>query len=124
MGTPELTGDGAIEEDPLPPGQVWGIGPGTGETSAALYRIEAATGPGSGARILNQPVPPAFRESVRVGKQNLYANGKRLVGDREPRGHEYRFARSGVRPMFRAYRTIPGSGFAIAITTTSPGRSH
>jgi ATP-dependent Lon protease len=37
-------------------------------------------------RILNQPTPPAFRESVRVGEQNLYTRSKELVGDRNPRG--------------------------------------
>ena len=89
VGTPELRSDDAIDGDPLPPGQVWGIGPGSGETGAGLYRIEASVGPGSGARVLNHPVPPAFRESVRIGEQNLYSQAKALVGDREPRGHEY-----------------------------------
>jgi ATP-dependent Lon protease len=40
-------------------------------------------------KILNQPTPPAFRESVRVGEQNLYAQAKELVGDRAPREHEF-----------------------------------
>jgi ATP-dependent Lon protease len=40
-------------------------------------------------RILNQPTPPAFRESVRVGEQNLYTRSKELVGDRDPREHEF-----------------------------------
>jgi ATP-dependent Lon protease len=38
---------------------------------------------------LNQPTPPPFRESVRVAEQNLYANSKSLVGDRDPRAHEF-----------------------------------
>jgi ATP-dependent Lon protease len=46
-------------------------------------------GPGSGVRILNQPTPPAFRESVKCAEQNLYARAKQLVGDREPRSHEF-----------------------------------
>ena len=33
--------------------------------------------------------PPAFRESVNVGEQNLYAAGKALVGDRDARAHRY-----------------------------------
>ncbi len=121
VGTPELRADGAIEEDPLPAGQVWGIGPGSGETSAALYRIEAAAGPGSGVRILNQPVPPAFRESVRVGEQNLYAHGKRLVGDREPRGHEYQLQ---LRP-YDADRSGAGLGVPVLVALTGAvlGRS-
>ena len=34
VGTPELRSDDAIDGDPLPPGQVWAVGPGTGETGA------------------------------------------------------------------------------------------
>ena len=89
VSTPELHSDEAIDGDPLPPGQVWAIGPGRGETGAGLYRVEIAAGPGSGAKILNHPVPPAFRESVKVGEQNLYARAKELIGDRDPRAHEY-----------------------------------
>lgn len=89
VATPELHSDDAIDSDPLPPGQVWAISPGSGETGPSLYRIEVAIGPGSGVKILNQPVPPAFRESTRVGEQNLYARAKGLVGDRDPRGHEF-----------------------------------
>jgi ATP-dependent Lon protease len=40
-------------------------------------------------RILNQPTPAPFRESVRVGEQNLYTRGKELVGDRDPREEEF-----------------------------------
>ena len=54
-----------------------------------LYRIEVTSGPGSGVKILNQPTPPAFRESVKVGEQNLYTRAKELVGDRDPREHEF-----------------------------------
>ncbi len=90
VATPELHSDEAIDGDPLPPGQVWGIGPGSdGETGAGLYRIEVATGPGSGVKILNHPVPQAFRQGVQVGEQNLYRAAKELVGHRDPRAHEY-----------------------------------
>ncbi len=89
VSTPELHSDGAIESDPLPPGQVWAVGTGSPETGAGLYRLEVTSGPGSGVKILNQPVPPAFRESVRIGEQNLYARAKELVGDRDPREHEF-----------------------------------
>ena len=40
-------------------------------------------------KILNQPTPPPFRESVKVGEQNLYTRAKELVGDRDPREHEF-----------------------------------
>jgi ATP-dependent Lon protease len=89
VATPELHSDDAIDSDPLPPGQVWAISPGHGEYGPSLYRIEVAVGPGGGVKILNQPVPPPFRESTKVGEQNLYARAKGLVGDRDPRGHEF-----------------------------------
>ncbi|MDB5761629.1 MAG: hypothetical protein JWQ21_624 [Herminiimonas sp.] len=38
---------------------------------------------------MNQPAPPPFKESVRCAEQNLYARAKELVGDREPRQHEF-----------------------------------
>jgi ATP-dependent Lon protease len=40
-------------------------------------------------RILNQSPPAPFRESVRIAEQNLYAHGNQLVGDRNPREHEF-----------------------------------
>jgi ATP-dependent Lon protease len=89
VSTPELHSDEAIESDPLPPGQVWAASPGSPETGPGLYRIEVTHGPGSGVRILNQPTPGPFRESVRVGEQNLYTRAKELVGDRDPREEEF-----------------------------------
>ena len=90
VSTPELHSDEAIEGDPLPPGQVWAVSPGGADGSGpGLYRLEVATGPGSGVKVLNQPTPPAFRESVKVGEQNLYTRAKDLVGDRNPREHEF-----------------------------------
>lgn len=89
VATPELHSNEAIEHDPLPPGQVWGINPGGSDTGPSLYRIEVSVGPGGGVKILNAPVPPAFRESVRYAEQNLYARAKELVGDRDPRAHEF-----------------------------------
>ena len=74
--TPELHSDEAIELDPLPAGQVWGISPGGPETGASLYRLEVTVGKGSGVKILNAPVPPTFRESVRYAEQNLYTKVK------------------------------------------------
>jgi len=89
VATPELHSDEAIEGDPLPPGQVWAISPGSSDAGPGLYRIEVTAGPGGGIRILNTPTPPAFRESVKVGGQNLYTQAKKLVGDRDPRAHEF-----------------------------------
>lgn len=89
VSTPELHSDEAIELDPLPPGQVWGISPGGLETGASLYRLEVTVGKGNGVKILNVPIPPAFRESARYAEQNLYTRAKELVGDRDPRSHEF-----------------------------------
>jgi ATP-dependent Lon protease len=89
VSTPELHSEARIESDPLPPGQVWTISPGGQGAAPALYRLEVTVGPGNGVKILNVPVPPAFRESVRYGEQNLYTRAKELVGDRDPRAHEF-----------------------------------
>jgi len=89
VSTPELHSDEAIEGDPLPPGQVWAVSTGVAEAGPGLCRIEVTCGPGSGVKILNQPTPGPFRESVRVGEQNLYLRSKELVGDRNPREEEF-----------------------------------
>jgi ATP-dependent Lon protease len=89
VSTPELHSDEAIDTDPLPPGQVWAVSPGGDGGAPSLYRIEATAGPGSGAKVLNAPIPPPFRECVRYAEQNLYTRAKELVGDRDPRSHEF-----------------------------------
>jgi ATP-dependent Lon protease len=89
VSTPELHSDEAIESDPLPPGQVWAVSMGSPEAGAGLYRLEVTSGPGGGVKILNQPPPASFKESVRIGEQNLYTRAKELVGDRDPREHEF-----------------------------------
>ncbi|MBX3384506.1 MAG: BREX system Lon protease-like protein BrxL [Phycisphaeraceae bacterium] len=89
VATPEIQSDESIGSDPLPPGQVWGISPGGQDAATGLYRIEVTVGPGNGVRILNSPVPPAFRESTRYAEQNLYTRGKDLVGNRDSREHEF-----------------------------------
>lgn len=87
--TPELQSDNSIGSDPLEPGQVWTLSPGGSEDHPGLYRIEVNDGPGSGVKVLNKPVPPAFKESMSYAEQNLYSRASRLVGDREPRQHEF-----------------------------------
>ena len=77
----------AIGSDPLPPGQIWTISPGGQDESPGLFRVEINLGAGSGVKILNRPAPQAFTESVRYAEQNLYARGRELVGDRDPRSH-------------------------------------
>ena len=87
--TPELRSERTIGSDPLPPGQVWTISPGGQDENAGLYRIEVNEGMGSGLRIVNVPAPGPFRESVKCGEQNLFARANELVGDRDPRQHEF-----------------------------------
>ena len=89
VSTPELQSDNSIGGDPLEPGQVWTISPGGGDENSGLYRIEVNEGPGSGVKVLNKPIPPAFRESIGFAEQNLYARSQQLVGDKDPRQHEF-----------------------------------
>lgn len=89
VSTPELQNENGIGSDPLEPGQIWSISPGDMNESPGLYRIEINEGPGSGVKILNKPVPPAFKESMGYAEQNLYARAMQLVGDKDPRHHEY-----------------------------------
>ena len=62
-------------------------------------------------KILNQPPSPPFRESVKVGEQNLYARGKQLVGDRDPRNHEFSVQ---FRPM-DADKSGAGLGLPVLV---------
>lgn len=91
VATPELRSDNEVGDDPLEPGQIWTISEGGQEIddNAGLYRIEVNEGPGSGVKILNNPAPPAFKESMRYAEQNLYARAAQLIGDRDPRAHEF-----------------------------------
>ena len=73
------------------------------------------TGPGSGVRILNRPAPPPFQESVRCAEQNLYARSSELVGDRDPRAHEFTV-------QLRAFDTARSGaqvGVAVALSLCS-----
>jgi ATP-dependent Lon protease len=89
VATPELQSEDSIGGDPLPAGQAWALSPGGQDEAAGLYRIEVTEGPGSGVRILNQSPPAPFRESVRIAEQNLYSRARDLVGERNPREHEF-----------------------------------
>jgi ATP-dependent Lon protease len=97
------------------PGQVWAISPGAGEAGPGLYRIEINSQPGGGVRILNQPAPGAFRESVKIGEQNLLSQAKSLIGDRDPREHEFTIQ---LRSMDA---DKSGSGLGVAVLTALCG---
>jgi ATP-dependent Lon protease len=89
VSTPELQSQGGIGDEPLECGQVWTLSPGGQDEHPGLFRLEVTEGPGSGVRVLNNPVPAAFKESIRCAEQNLYARAMQLVGDRDPRAHEF-----------------------------------
>ena len=87
--TPELQSEDQVGRDPLPPGQVWTISPASQDEGSGLYRVEVTEGPGGGVKILNRPAPQAFAESVKYAEANLYSRAPELVGDRNPREHEF-----------------------------------
>jgi ATP-dependent Lon protease len=89
VSTPELHSENSVSSDPLEPGQVWTISPGGMDDHPGLYRIEVNEGPGSGVKVLNKPIPPAFRESVSFAEANLNTRSVQLVGDKDPRQHEF-----------------------------------
>jgi len=89
VSIPESENDNRIGGDPLHPGQVWTISPGGIEEPPGLFSIEVNEGPGTGVKILNKPIPAAFRESVNFAEQYLYSNSQQLVGDKSPRDHEF-----------------------------------
>jgi ATP-dependent Lon protease len=109
--TPEIHSENTISEDPLPPGQIWTLNAGGQEETTGLYKIEINNGPGSGVKILNKPAPPQFQESVRYAEQNLYSKSKELIGDRDPRFHEF----SVQLRAFDASKSGNGVGMAVLI---------
>jgi ATP-dependent Lon protease len=113
--TPEIHSENTISEDPLPPGQMWAINAGGQEESNGLYRIEVSSGPGSSIKILNRPAPPQFQESVRYAEQNLYSKSKELIGDRDPRSHEF----SIQLRAFDASKSGNGMGMAVLMSMCS-----
>ena len=113
--TPELQSEDTIGDEPLPPGQVWTLNPGGLDEGPGLYRIDVNIGPGSGVHILNRPAPPAFSESMRYGEQNLYARSQVLVGDRDPRAHDF----SVQLRAFDASRSGQGLGLAALLALCS-----
>ena len=115
VSTPELQREDSIGTDPLPPGQVWSISPGGLDENTSLYRIETAESLGSGIKILNQPAPGPFKESVRCAEQNLYGRAKQLVGDRDPREHEF----SVQLRAFDAARTGSAVGVGVLLSLCS-----
>jgi ATP-dependent Lon protease len=109
VSTPELNSESMITNDPLEPGQVWALSPGSADEHPGLYRIEITDGPGSGIRILNRPTPQPFRVSVELAEKNLYARAKELVGTLDPRGRQFSV-------QLRAFDVArSGTGVSVAV---------
>ena len=115
VATPELQSEDSIGVDPLPAGQVWAIGVGGQNEASGLYRIEVTEAPGSGVRILNQSPPAPFRESVKLAEQNLYARAQSLVGDRNPKEHEF----AVQLRSFDAAKSGANLGVSVLVALTS-----
>lgn len=113
--TPELQSPDEIGTDPLPPGQIWAISPGGEGENPGLFRIEVTVGPGSGVKILNQPAPAPFRESTRVAEQNMLVRARELVGDRDPRQHEFNVQMRG----FDSAKSGTGLGLPVLLALAS-----
>ncbi|HSV91545.1 MAG TPA: BREX system Lon protease-like protein BrxL, partial [Desulfobacterales bacterium] len=113
--TPELQSPDEIGTDPLPAGQIWAISPGGEGENPGLFRIEVTVGPGSGVKILNQPAPAPFRESTRVAEQNMLVRARELVGDRDPRQHEFNVQMRG----FDAARSGTALGLPVLLALAS-----
>lgn len=113
--TPELRSQEGIGDEPLESGQIWTLSPGGADEHPGLFRLEVTEGPGSGVRVLNKPVPPAFQESVRCAEQNLYTRATQLVGDRDPRSHEFSVQLRG----FDAAKSGAKTGVACLIALSS-----
>jgi ATP-dependent Lon protease len=113
--TPELHSENTINDDPLPPGQIWALNAGGQDDSTGLYKIEVNIGPGSGVKILNRPAPPQFSECVRYAEQNIYSKSKELIGDRDPRNLEFTLQLRA----FDASKSGNGMGMAVLMAMCS-----
>jgi len=121
VSTPELYSEDSIGSDPLPPGQAWVMSPGGGPEHPGLFRVDVTEGPGSGVKILNQPAPPPFKETVHCAVQNLYGRARELVGDRDPRAHQFSI-------QLRAFDSSKsgaavGIGVLLALCSSLPQKS-
>jgi ATP-dependent Lon protease len=115
VSTPELSSESTITGDPLDPGQIWTLSPGSQDEYPGLFRLEINEGPGTGVRILNKPVPKPFKECVDFAEQNLKVRAKQLVGDKDPRHHEF----SVQLRAFDAAKSGGSIGVAVLIALCS-----
>ena len=89
VSTPELHSENTVSPEPLPPGQIWAIGPGEENEGNGLYKIEVTATPGSSIRLINVKAPSGLRESIRAAEQVIYTQSKGLIGDHDPKSNEF-----------------------------------
>jgi len=121
VATPELHNENEIGQDPLPPGQVWAIGPGEENEGSGIYKIEVTVTPGSSVRLINVKAPAGLREGLRAAEQVFYTQARSLIGDRDPRGSEFSV-------QVRALTAVKGASslgipLLLALCSAALGRS-
>ena len=99
VSTPELHRENTITPEPMPPGQVWAIGPGEGNEGNGLYKLEITVTPGSSIRLINVKAASGLRESIRSAEQVLYTRSKSLVGDHDPTTVEFSVQVRAMTPV-------------------------
>jgi ATP-dependent Lon protease len=99
VSTPELHSENTIGQEPLPPGQVWAIGPGEENEGNGLYKIEVTATPGSTIRLINVKAPSGLRESLRAAEQVLYTQSRGLLGDHDPKSSEFSVQIRALSPI-------------------------
>jgi len=99
VSTPELHRENTISPEPLPPGQVWALGPGEGNEGNGLYKLEITVTPGSSIRLINVKAAAGLRESLRSAEQVLYTRAKSLVGDHDPTSVEFSVQVRAMTPV-------------------------
>ncbi|HNI41782.1 MAG TPA: BREX system Lon protease-like protein BrxL [Methanoregulaceae archaeon] len=99
VSTPELHSENTISPEPLPPGQIWAIGPGEENEGNGLYKIEVTATPGSSIRLINVKAPSGLRESMRAAEQVLYTQSKGLLGDHDPKSNEFSVQIRALSPI-------------------------
>ena len=90
VATPELQSEDSIGTDPLPPARSGRISPGGQDENPGLYRIEVNVGPGLGREGPQQARAGAVPGEHQAAPSRTCSRArKELVGDRDPRQHEF-----------------------------------
>jgi Predicted ATP-dependent Lon-type protease len=99
VSTPELHSENTVSPKPLPPGQIWAIGPGEENEGNGLYMIEVTATPGSSIRLINIKAPSGLRESLRAAEQVINKQSNGLIGDHDPKSNEFAVQIRALSPV-------------------------